>query len=125
MTDKELRSALIAANAEYDRIGKQMEELAQDMNRPPRMGEDLSAWDNNHEKISQKYYAAQDQLREIRDRRFELQQESNRRTPKDTSPRKPFVNSFGEATDRYITSAAYERAMRRNEREIRSFMGRR
>lgn len=36
--------------------------------------------------------------------------------------RKTFVNSFGEATDRYVTSPSYERSRRRNEKEIQSRM---
>lgn len=33
-----------------------------------------------------------------------------------------FVNGFGEATHRYITNSTYERAMKRNEREIQNRM---
>lgn len=33
-----------------------------------------------------------------------------------------FVNGFGEATHRYITTTTYERAMKRNEREIQNRM---
>lgn len=33
-----------------------------------------------------------------------------------------FVNGFGEATHRYITNPTYERAMKRNEREIQNRM---
>lgn len=33
-----------------------------------------------------------------------------------------FVNGFGEATHRYITNPTYERAMRRNDREIQARM---
>lgn len=36
--------------------------------------------------------------------------------PKQT--RRTFVNSFGEATKRYITSGTYERAQERQDREI-------
>lgn len=37
-------------------------------------------------------------------------------------PSKTFVNSFGEATDRYITSGTYERAQRRLNKQIQSRM---
>ena len=33
-----------------------------------------------------------------------------------------FVNGFGEATHRYITTSTYERAMKRNDREIQARM---
>lgn len=37
--------------------------------------------------------------------------------------KKKFVNSFGEATDREITSSAYQQAMKRQEKEILQFLG--
>ena len=36
---------------------------------------------------------------------------------------KTFVNSFGEATKREITSSTYERARKRQQREVESFLG--
>lgn len=38
---------------------------------------------------------------------------------------KTFVNGYGEATKKYITSSTYERAEKRRQKEILSFMGRR
>lgn len=35
---------------------------------------------------------------------------------------KTFVNSFGEATQRYITTATYERQQRRADKELLSFL---
>lgn len=36
---------------------------------------------------------------------------------------KIFINGFGEATDKYITSSTYERAEKRRQKEIQLFMG--
>lgn len=36
---------------------------------------------------------------------------------------KTFVNSFGEATTRYITSASYERAQKRMDKDVLRIMG--
>ena len=53
-----------------------------------------------------------------------LQQESNEREAKRNPPiEKPFVNSYGEATDRYITSPSYERALKRQQRDVARNMG--
>jgi predicted HNH restriction endonuclease len=38
---------------------------------------------------------------------------------------KTFINGFGEATNKYITSSTYERAEKRRQKEILSFMGNR
>lgn len=37
---------------------------------------------------------------------------------------KTFINGYGEATKKYITSSTYERAERRRQKEIISFLGR-
>lgn len=37
-------------------------------------------------------------------------------------PHHTFVNGFGEATHRYITNPTYERAMKRNDKEIQNRM---
>lgn len=119
MSDKELGAALAAAKADVENIGDRMEELARDMNRPSpnRSQEDWEA-------ANRRYYAEQDKFRAARDRLFELQQESNEREAKRNPPiKKPFVNSYGEATDRYITSPSYERAQRRLERDVARNMG--
>ncbi len=73
------------------------------------------------------YVAARDKWQKLQYERGELVSEKSRRSviearknpPKRT---KTFVNGFGEATSRYVTSAAYERAMKRNEKEIQSRM---
>lgn len=36
---------------------------------------------------------------------------------------KTFVNGYGEATNKYITSSTYERAEKRRQKEILSFIG--
>lgn len=38
---------------------------------------------------------------------------------------KTFINGYGEATNRHITSSTYNRAMKRNKKEIVSFLGNR
>lgn len=42
-----------------------------------------------------------------------------------TNINKTFINGYGEATKRYITTATYERAEKRRQKEIVSFLGRR
>lgn len=38
---------------------------------------------------------------------------------------KSFINGYGEATDKYITSTTYEKAEKRRQKEVLSFMGNR
>jgi len=42
--------------------------------------------------------------------------------PKET---RTFINGFGEATNKYITSSTYDRAERRRQKEVLAFMGNR
>lgn len=56
---------------------------------------------------------------ENKERDEKLANEDNRKETK------TFVNGYGEATNKYITSSTYERAERRRQREVLSFMGNR
>jgi hypothetical protein len=38
---------------------------------------------------------------------------------------KTFINGYGESTNKYITSSTYERAEKRRQKEVLSFMGNR
>ena len=80
--------------------------------------------------------ADSERCREAQARYSELQNGSMRRLQSkparnavaSTAKPKPahtFVNGFGEATSRYITTGTYERALKRTEREVRGFLGRR
>ena len=80
--------------------------------------------------------AESDRYREAQVMRSQLVNEQTRRLQAETArkaavraarerPARAFVNSFGEATTRYVTSGTYERAIRRTEREVQGFMGRR
>ena len=43
---------------------------------------------------------------------------SEKKVGKPKQVRRTFVNSFGEATERYVTSGTYERAQKRQDKEI-------
>lgn len=49
--------------------------------------------------------------------------EQARRSSRQSS--RTFVNSYGEATSRYITSSSYDRAQRSTRRDVERFIGRR
>lgn len=67
----------------------------------------------------EQYVAARDKYQELRSERSSLAMEQvKRKSVTQESKTKAFVNSFGEATDRYVTSGTYERAMKRQEKQI-------
>ena len=51
------------------------------------------------------------------------QREAQREELSKIKTKKPFKNAFGEATKRYVTSTTYERAEKRNSKEIMKFIG--
>lgn len=73
------------------------------------------------------YVAAYERLHgQLMPRRDEVVSEMARRSAgSSASARGTFVNSYGEATTRNITSQSYEAAQRRLRRDVDSFLGRR
>ena len=53
----------------------------------------------------------------------EKQREAQREALGKIKTKKPFINAFGEATKRYVTNTTYERAEKRNSKEIMKFIG--
>lgn len=51
------------------------------------------------------------------------QREAQREEQRKTETKKPFINAFGEATKRYVTSTTYERAEKRQSKEIMKYIG--
>lgn len=51
------------------------------------------------------------------------QREAQREAMRKTETKKPFINVFGEATKRYVTSTTYERAEKRQSKEIMKYIG--
>ena len=67
---------------------------------------------------SRTYRSAQREYQKLQGDRAKIIDEMAKKRPKEKARPKTFVNSFGEATTREITSAAYKRAQRRMERDI-------
>ncbi len=71
-----------------------------------------------------RYVAAQKEYQRLQGERSEiLNAIAKKKKGAGGSSGKTFVNSFGEATTREITSGSYKRAQRRNERDVLGRMG--
>lgn len=108
LTDKRLAS-------EIDRLGKVMEETAQaHVAYLQRRG--------GSKADSDRYRKAQPRYSELQNESMRrLKANSARNAAANTAKPKPahtFVNGFGEATTRYITSGTYDHALQRTEREF-------
>lgn len=70
-----------------------------------------------------RYAAAQREYQRLQAERGRVLEEMVKKNPVNRSAGKTFVNSFGEATTREITSLAYKRAQRRMKRDVLRNMG--
>lgn len=86
----------------------------------------LSSRENSWDSAPPRYHEISQEIRELKNKQTDLRYEREKlRTKDEPKTTKTFVNSFGEATKREITSASYERAQRRLDKQIWSrFKGR-
>lgn len=118
MTDAQIDEVLSSLRAQRDLVGGTLEGLAHDKDVADRRGD----WDGP---ARTRYYDALSKYQALRDRVWELEDEQRARTPRASRPKesRTFVNSYGEATTRYVTSPTYERAQRRLRRAVARNMG--
>lgn len=113
LTDRQLTS-------EISRLGKVMEETAQ------AHVAYMQRWGGS-KADSDRYRKAQARYSELQNESMRrLQSKAARNAAASTAKPKPahtFVNSFGEATSRYITTGTYERARKRAEKAVLRNMG--
>lgn len=113
LTDRQLTS-------EISRLGKVMEETAQ------AHVAYMQRWGGS-KADSDRYRKAQARYSELQNESMRrLQSKAARNAAASTAKPKPahtFVNGFGEATSRYITTGTYERARKRAEKAVLRNMG--
>lgn len=73
--------------------------------------------------MPQKYYDIQRDRQKLEVNRSIVLKEKAKRKMENKSAQRTAVNSFGEATGRYITSDTYERQQKRLARQIMKFIG--
>lgn len=81
----------------------------------------LNSREHSYDPTPQKYYDLTKQVRELQKKRSELLEKERQErlaARKEEPSHNKFVNSYGEATHREITSSSYRRAQRRLDREI-------
>lgn len=102
---------------------KKLEELGNKMGKLSREYSASFSRENpdGDSKIQQQYFKVQKEYNKLRDKIND--EEDKRRKSTTTQTTRTFINSFGEATTRNITSSTYERAKRRNEKAVRRNLG--
>lgn len=61
-------------------------------------------------------------LKDLDEKLWQLERKEREEFYNNTT-KKPFINGYGEATNRYISTSTYERAEKRRQKEIISFLG--
>ena len=121
LNDSQLDSEIANTRTTLNQMGERLEELAhqiEEARMSPREGRT-----ERIESAQSAYNEGSDLFNLLRDRLNELQDERDARRRSSESPsRRTFVNSYGEATTRYVTSQSYENSQRRLQRRIDSWM---
>lgn len=125
MSDSQLREAISFTRQQMNSASDRLTELAQRIEEArfsPREGRTARV-----EAAQREYNEGSNIFNRLRDRQSALENEQlARRAVSQTTPRAPrtFVNSYGEATRRNITSQSYESAQRRLNRQLENWLGR-
>lgn len=98
--------------SQFNKLGEQMAQMAQYATPGP----------NYDSSKASKYYEIKRQYNELRSKINAKKDEEARNRPKQNTNSK-YVNGYGEATHRNITTSTYERAQRRLNREIDRWLG--
>lgn len=120
MTDSQLGRFIASTRDEMGRIGERLIELSDRITEAR-----ISSREGRGERVDaaqQAYNEGSDIYNALRDRLGVLEDEQARRRPVQQRTHRPFVNSYGEATRRNITSQSYESAQRRLDQRIESWM---
>lgn len=121
MSDRQLDSQLQIVNANIEKASDVMRKTA-DGHTGYLQG---TPWGNKAD--HEAYIEAFDTHRSLMARRNAIVDEQARRNHERAAAKRPepktFVNSFGEATHRYITTSTYERAQKRLDKLIQRHMG--
>ena len=83
----------------------------------------MTGMPGSSESDSKKYRSAQREFQAMQGARSKVIDEMAKKKPKEKARPKTFVNGFGEATTREITSASYQRAQKRLDKAVLRNMG--
>ena len=121
MTEGQLSSAIQETRAQMEEVGGRLTQLAyriEEARWSPREGRTERV-----ESAQRAYNEGSDLYNRLRDTLGALEGEQvRRRQASQPTAQRPFVNSYGEATRRNITSQTYESAQRRLNQRIESWM---
>lgn len=121
LTDSQLSVAIWATRSQMDKVGNRLNQLSDRIDDAR-----VSPQDGRTERVEaalSAYNEGSDIFNALRDRLGALEDEQiGRRRASQSAVQRVFVNSYGEATHRNITSQSYENAQRRLSQRIETWM---
>lgn len=121
MSDSQVTGAISATRSQMDMVGERLNQLSyriDEARMSPREGRAERV-----ESAQRAYNEGSELYNQLRDRLGALEDEQiRRRRASQPATQRTFVNSYGEATRRNITSQSYESAQRRLSQRIESWM---
>lgn len=106
-----IESRINTARRRVETLGNKMEQIAREKSQR------TSAMPSEYYAAQREYNAARKELNKLLDQRRAEQQKV------EVPTQRTFVNSYGEATTRYITTSTYERARKRAQQQVEDFLG--
>lgn len=79
--------------------------------------------DKEMQPFIQEWYEGSSRLKDLLEEFWQLERKEREDFYNNTT-KKTFINGYGEATNKYIATSTYERAEKRRQKEIVSFLGR-
>ena len=94
------------------------------LEKQARLGMSMGAvWDSEERKKVRKIWTANHEKLNKMKKTIEDAKAKQREEQRKAEAKKPFVNSFGEATKRTITNATYEKAQKKLSKQIMKYIG--
>ena len=121
MSDQQVAGAISTTRSQMDEVGERLNQLSYRLDEA-RMSSRAGRTERV-ESAQRAYNEGSELYNQLRDRLSALEDEQNRRRQESQpASRRAFVNSYGEATRRNITSQSYESAQRRLNQRVESWM---
>lgn len=121
MSDSQVAGAISATRSQMDMVGERLNQLSYRIDEARMSSREGRA--ERVESAQRAYNEGSELYNQLRDRLGALEDEqARRRQASQPTSRRTFVNSYGEATRRTITSQSYESAQRRLNQRIESWM---
>ena len=121
LTDSQLSGAIQAARSQMDEVAERLNQLSYRIDEA-RMSQ-REGRTERVESAQRAYNEGSELYNQLRDRLGALEDEQlRRRQASQSASSRTFVNSYGEATRRNITSQSYESAQRRLNQRVESWM---